>query len=103
MLGATQVAHGAPRRRAADGRRHPRRLRHQLHHRGGRTVGDDLLVVKRVAGADELRHLPLHAAISRPRRGCGARRVAGSRSVAVGTYLSHVLADRANRSLEYAR
>ena len=36
-----QGAHRPAHRRAADDGRHPRRLRHQLHHRGGRAVGDD--------------------------------------------------------------
>ena len=35
-----QGAHGAPHRGAADDRRHPGRLRHQLRHRRGRAVGD---------------------------------------------------------------
>ena len=70
----TKLSHDPPRRRAADGRRHPRRLRHQLHHRGGRTVGDHPADLGRVAGADELRHLPLHAERRRARAGRGARR-----------------------------
>ena len=38
-LGA-EPPHDLPRRGAADGGRHPRRLRHQLSHRRGRAVGD---------------------------------------------------------------
>jgi iron(III) transport system permease protein len=37
--GRHAAAHHPPRDGAADGRRHPGRLRHQLHHRGGRAVG----------------------------------------------------------------
>ena len=52
-LGASKQAHGAAHRRAADGGRHPRRLRHQLHDRRGRALGDA------DAGADRTSDAPL--------------------------------------------
>ena len=76
-LGADEGAHGAAHRRAADGGRHPRRLRHQLHHRRGRALGDHRAVVVGEPGADVVRHLSLHAEHRRPRPGRGARRDRG--------------------------
>ncbi len=100
--GRQQVALGAASRGAADGWRHSRRVRHQLHHRRGRAFGNHFAGRQGVAGADELRHLPAHAVGVRARRRCCPRRLAGADG-RHRTYLSHVLADRANRNLEQVR
>ncbi len=68
--GRRQGAHHPPRGGAADDGRHPGRLRHQLHHRGGGAVGHTAVGVGRLAGPHELRHLPLHAKRGRPRPRC---------------------------------
>ncbi|KDD55420.1 ABC transporter, ATP-binding protein [Bordetella bronchiseptica OSU553] len=73
------AAHHPPHRRAADGRRHAGRLRHQLHHRRGRAVGHHHAGHARQPGAHELRHLPVHAKRGRARPGRGAGRAGRGR------------------------
>ena len=76
--GSQQVALGSPRSDTADGRRHSRRLRIELHHRGSRTIGDDSAGRQGIASADELWHLSSYAVDIGPGRRCGTWCAAGS-------------------------